>query len=180
MEAELVALVDVRRAGQRQQDHDCRPRSPLPQLPIQPRRCAVGHKPRPGDLVGRTGFVWWQPVPGRHSWYVMATQQPARRGAVVDHVGQPAVDHAAIVLRPPIRVLHREVEGIPETVGRGVPGSSRRMYSRLCDCVTRRIVGVEYPSPVGVDLVHVVAIPERVRAVLPGQVGDLAPRRVRL
>jgi hypothetical protein len=55
----------------------------------------------------------------------MATQQPARRGAVVDHVCQAVVDHvcqavvdhAAILVGSPIRILHIEVERIPETVG---------------------------------------------------------------
>jgi hypothetical protein len=54
------------------------------------------------------------------------------------------------------------------------------MYVSLRDCVAGRFVGVEDPPPIGIDLVNVVAIPERVGAVLTHQVGDLTPRRVRL
>jgi hypothetical protein len=54
------------------------------------------------------------------------------------------------------------------------------MHNGLCDCIPRRIVGVEDPPPVGVDLVNVVAIPERMGAVLSHQVGNLTPRLVRL
>jgi hypothetical protein len=54
------------------------------------------------------------------------------------------------------------------------------MHNGLCDCIPRRIVGVEDPPPVGVDLVNLVAIPERMRAVLSHQVGNLTPRLVRL
>src|SRR4029453_8302632 len=46
--------------------------------------------------------------------------------------------------------------------------------------ITGRIIGVEDPPPLRIDLVNVVAIPEWVGSVQSHDVGDLTPGRVRL
>src|SRR5215216_4909025 len=103
----------------------------------------------------------------------MAAQQPASRRAIADHVSKPGVDHLDIVLDAPIRVLQGEVERMAETVRRRITGSAGRMYVGLRNCITGWIVRIKNPPPVGVDLVHVVAIPQWMRAVDSDHVGDL-------
>src|SRR6185436_3129229 len=85
-----------------------------------------------------------------------------------------------VVLRPPVRVLHREVERLSETVCRRVPRSPCGVHRGFGHRITGWVVVVQDTAPVGIDLMHVVAIPERVRAVRSDDVRDLTPRRVRL
>jgi len=54
------------------------------------------------------------------------------------------------------------------------------MHDGFTNGESRWIVGVENAPPIRVNLVHVVAIPERMRAVRPHDVSDLDPRRIRL
>jgi hypothetical protein len=161
MQSQFLALVDVGRARQRQQDHDRRSGTTLSELAVQPRRGAIGQQPSPRDLLGETMIFQWQPVPSSDPWRVVATQQPAGGRASSDHVLKPGVDHVPKVIGAPVRILHGEIECLPKTFGCGVSGSSRGMHGGFGDRIPRRIVRVEDAPPVSVDLMDVVAIPER-------------------
>src|SRR6187551_3029792 len=52
------------------------------------------------------------------------------------------------------------------------------MHGGFADGETGRVVGVEDAPPIGVDLVYVIAIPERMRTVRAHDVGNLTPGRV--
>src|SRR3954453_11225923 len=54
------------------------------------------------------------------------------------------------------------------------------MHRSLPDGETRRVVGIEDAPPIGVNLMDVVAIPQWMRTVRAHDVGDLAPRQIRL
>ena len=65
----------------------------------------------------------------------------------------------------PVGLEQVEVEGLPQALRAGVAGASVSVHPGLGDGGARWVVFVEHLAPLAVDLVHLVAIPERVVAV---------------
>ena len=108
----------------------------------------------------------------------MTAEDPGGRaaGGLVRDAG---VDRPGDGAGGPVGILHLEVEGLSQA--RRVGGAARGDDARLGHGEARRVVGVEDGAPVAVDVVDLVAVEQRVRAVV-GQrpPGDLRHRTVRL
>ena len=74
-------------------------------------------------------------------------------------------DDGAELLRVEVGQQQVEVERLAQTLRAGVAGAPGGVHPGLGDGGARRRVLVEERAPLGVDLVHLVAVPERVRAI---------------
>ncbi len=94
----------------------------------------------------------------------MVGEHPGGRGAGRPGGGERVGDDLPQLVRVPAGLQVLEVEGLPQFVGTGVQRAPRPGHPRLGDRHAGRAVGVEDLAPVAVDLVHVVAVVEGVRA----------------
>ena len=153
LQPELLALVQVRRARQRQHQQYRGPRAAQPLLDVDRRLGPVAQQPGLAVLPRASGsFGSPYRVACRTTSWLENTQ--------VDDdpllVGQRQVvlDHRAELVEVPVGLQQVEVERLPEAVGARVPGATGRRYERLGDRRPRRVVLVQHLAPLGVDLVH--------------------------
>src|SRR5262249_7494959 len=156
VEAQLLALVDVRRAGQGEQQQDRGPRTPLAEgeVAVYAELSIVQREPRVGATIA-----------GDVTHHVVIGQYPGRRCTYGGVQGDAVIDHFAHGRRVPRAAQEVEVERGVQLVRAKV---EREPFGRvgqphLTDERSRLLVAVGDASPGPVDLVDLIAVGERVR-----------------
>ena len=109
----------------------------------------------------------------------MVRQHPRRRRPRLGGEREVVGDDATELARVEVGLEQVEVERLPQALDARVQRHARGVHPRLGDGGTGRVVLVEHGAPLGVDLVHVVAVEQGVGAVLRHR-GELSGRRQRL
>ena len=164
-QSEFFALIDVRRAGQRQLQQNRGPCPARAQRPVLHVTAAIAQQPILGDLVVAAGRNLRQAISAGMAGHVVVAHHPCGGRTGFARGGQPAGDRAAHPLRGPIRLGKFEVEYLPELIGARIQVLPRRIDPRFGHGEPRRVVFVEHSAPLAVDVVQFVAVVHRVAAV---------------
>ncbi|MPM36628.1 hypothetical protein SDC9_83227 [bioreactor metagenome] len=183
-ETEFLTLVEVGRAGEGQHQQGRGPGPAQTAGDVDLGGVAAAQEPclvRAADQhvagAGRRGRG--QAVAGGVAGDVVVGEDPGRGGARPGGECQVVRDDPAELRCVEISLEQVEVERLAQPVGAGVPGQAVGLDPGFGDGRTGRGVLVEDGAPFGVDLVDLVAVPDRVLAVLEGvEAVDDRPERI--
>ncbi len=132
-----------------------------------------------GGSAVRAALGVRQTVAGGVAHDVVVRQHPGRRRARLRRQGEVVGDDAAELPGVEVGFEQVEVERLTEARRARVERHARGVHPCLGDGGARRVVLVEDRAPLGVDLLHVVAVDQRVVPVDRHRV-EFGPRRQRL
>ncbi len=167
LQAQLLTLVEVGRARECEHQQGGSACTPEAQLHIQFPGGGAGEEPglavlAPGVLAGAPR----EAVTGGVADHVVVGEHPRGRGACVPGFGQVAGDDFAVFHGIEVCLEQVEVEGLAQSCGTRIAGAAGGVYPRFGHGRARRVVLVEDCTPLCIDLMDFVAVPERVGAVV--------------
>ena len=122
----------------------------------------IADQPILGQLMMRRGRNLWQSITAGMAGHIMVAHHPSCRGAGSFRAFQAFFDGQMHVVANPIFLGEFEVEYLPKFFGRRIQMLAIRIDPRFSHGERRRIVLVEHLAPVAVDVVHFVAVIQRV------------------
>ena len=166
-QTQLLALIHIDRSGQAGLHENRRPGAARAQLAVFDVACAVAQNPVLGKLMMGGGADLRQAVARGVARHVMVAHDPGR-GRAVGLLGgiQPVHNGFAEIRDRPVRLGELEVEHLPQLFGRRVEMLVLGHDPCLADGEARRIVLIEHPAPLAIDVVHLRTVPQRILAIV--------------
>jgi hypothetical protein len=163
VQPQLLTLVEVGRSGEPEHEECRRHGAPQADLTFQVGLGPARQQPRGAALLLRVGGHRQTVACGVPDDVVIG-QHPGARGARLGGQVEVVVDDVAEGGTIEVGLEQIEVERLAESFGARVPGSAHTVHPGLGHRGARRRVAVEDGAPLRVDLMHLVAVPQRMSA----------------
>ena len=164
-QAELLTLIQVRRTGQREFHQNRSPRATRADFTILVITGAVTQQPVMRKLMVPQARHLRQGVTTGVTRHIMIAHHPRGRRSGATRRFQALLNRLVHIVAHPVLLREFEVEHLAELIIRRVQILPRRIDPRLCHGECRRIILVENLAPLPVDLVHIIAIIQRIAAI---------------
>ena len=121
-----------------------------------------------------------QGITCRHARHVVVGEYPGRGGIGFDGCLQALLDCSAHVIIGPSGLGKLKVECLAKLAGTRVEILALGQHPRLGNGTARRIIAVEHAAPLAIDLVDLIAVPQRMGAVVNHVIalGEMPPVEV--
>jgi hypothetical protein len=165
VQAELLPLVEIGGTGQCEHQQRGRFRPAQTKVGVDLGGIATREQPISAAAIGLGCEVGWKSVAGGMPHDVVVGEHPGRGGARIGSEGEAVGDDLAEALGVEVGLQEAEVERLAQAVRAGVPRQTVGRNPRFGHRHAWRVVLVEHRAPLGVDLVHLVPVVERMGTV---------------